>query len=110
VNSTLKSLVFWMVLIVVGVLIWNFSSAFQTRDREVPFSEFMQMVDTGQVGTVTLIGNEVQGISKTNESFRTYAPPQFEGLGNKLTRAWPSPSRAEHASRRPRCCSWPRSC
>src|SRR5512139_577796 len=73
-----------MVLIVVGVLIWNFSSAFQTRDREVPFSEFMQMVDTGQVGTVTLIGNEVQGISKTNESFRTYAPPQFEGLGNKL--------------------------
>jgi cell division protease FtsH len=84
VNSTLKSLVFWMVLIVVGVLIWNFSSAFQTRDREVPFSEFMQMVDTGQVGTVTLIGNEVQGITKTNESFRTYAPPQFEGLGNKL--------------------------
>src|SRR5512139_92808 len=73
-----------MVLIVVGVLIWNFSSAFQTRDREVPFSEFMQMVDTGQVGTVTLIGNEVQGVTKTNESFRTYAPPQFEGLGNKL--------------------------
>ena len=29
-NSTLKSLVFWMVLVVVGVLVWNFSTKFQT--------------------------------------------------------------------------------
>ena len=28
-NSTLKSLLFWMVLVVVGVLIWNFSTTFQ---------------------------------------------------------------------------------
>ena len=32
-NSTLKSLLFWMVLVVVGVLIWNFSTNFQ-RSRE----------------------------------------------------------------------------
>ena len=34
VNSTLKSLLFWMVLVVVGVLIWNFSTKFQ-RPRTV---------------------------------------------------------------------------
>ena len=41
VNSTLKSLLFWMVLVVVGVLIWNFSTKFQAHDQAVSFSEFM---------------------------------------------------------------------
>ena len=31
-NSTLKSLLFWMVLIVVGVLIWQFSTQFQRAE------------------------------------------------------------------------------
>ena len=32
-NSTLKSLLFWMVLIVVGVLIWQFSTQFQRAEN-----------------------------------------------------------------------------
>ncbi len=83
-NSTLKSLVFWMVLVVVGVLVWNFSTRFQTRDRDVSFSEFMSWVDSGQVARVTITGNEILGTSKTNETFHTYAPLQYEGLANKL--------------------------
>ena len=84
-SSTLKSLLFWMVLVVVGVLIWNFSTNFQSRDRVVPFSEFMQWVDAGQVAQVTITGNEVAGSTKaTQEAFRTYAPAQYEALANKL--------------------------
>jgi len=83
-NSTLKSLLFWMVLVVVMVLIWNFSATFQTRDKVVTFSEFVQQLDEGQVQKVVLTGNEILGTSKSGEKFRTYAPPQFDGLGNKL--------------------------
>ncbi len=83
-NSTLKSLLFWMVLVVVGVLIWNFSTNFQTRDRSVTFSEFISWVDAGQVERVVITGNEVLGTSKAGEKFRTYAPIQYEGLGNRL--------------------------
>ncbi len=83
-NSTLKSLLFWMVLVVVGVLVWNFSTRFQTHDRPVSFSEFMSWVDSGQVARVTITGNEINGISKANESFKTYAPDQYEGLANRL--------------------------
>ena len=83
-NSTLKSLVFWMALIVVGVLVWNFSTRFQTSARPMTFSEFMAAVDTGQIARVTIAGNEITGVSKTNENFRTYAPPQYEGLANRL--------------------------
>ena len=49
-NSTLKSLLFWMVLVVVGVLIWNFSTSFKQRDSVITFSEFMQKVDSGPGG------------------------------------------------------------
>ena len=83
-NSTLRSFVFWMVLVVVVVLIWNFSRSFQTGDTAVPFSEFIRQVDSGQVDSVTLTGNEVTGTTATGETFRTFAPPQYEGLVNRL--------------------------
>ena len=83
-NSTLKSLVFWMVLVVVGVLVWNVSTRFQPNQKPQRFSEFMANVDAGQVARVTITGNEIIGTSKSNENFRTYAPAQYEGLANKL--------------------------
>ena len=83
-NSTLKSLLFWMVLIVVGVLIWNFSTSFQPRERVVSFTEFMQRVDSGQVASVTITGNEITGIDKSSETFRLIVPQQYEGLANRL--------------------------
>ena len=83
-NSTLRSFVFWMVLVVVVVLIWNFSRSFQAGDNAMPFSEFIRHVDSGQVDTVTLTGNEVTGTTAAGETFRTFAPPQYEGLVNKL--------------------------
>ena len=83
-NSTLRSLLFWLVLAIVAVVVWNFQTAFAPRDRAVSFSEFMSWVDSGQVAEVTIAGNEVTGTTKANETFRTYAPSQFEGLANKL--------------------------
>ncbi len=73
-----------MVLVVVVVLIWNFSTDFQSRDESVSFSEFIRMVDSGQVESVTLSGNEVTGSTTSGESFRSFAPPQYEGLVNRL--------------------------
>ncbi len=83
-NSTLKSLVFWMVLIAVAVLVWNFSSKFQRAETPMSFSEFISMTDSGQVSSVTITGNEITGRSKSNESFKTTAPTQYEGLVNRL--------------------------
>ncbi|MCY4659384.1 MAG: ATP-dependent zinc metalloprotease FtsH [Acidobacteria bacterium] len=73
-----------MVLVVVVVLIWNFSTRFQAGDNAMPFSEFIRQVDSGQVDSVTLTGNEVTGTTSDGTTFRTFAPPQYEGLVNKL--------------------------
>ena len=48
-NSTLKSLLFWMVLIVVGVMIWQFSNTFQRAESPMAFSTFLEHVEKGQV-------------------------------------------------------------
>jgi cell division protease FtsH len=85
VNSTLKSLLFWMVLVVVCVLLWQFSTNYQQHDSVISFSDFMEKVNGGQVASVTITGNEVTGVYKAaNETFRTYAPAQYDGLANKL--------------------------
>ena len=83
-NSTLRSLVFWVVLVLIGGLVWNFSARFQTANKPETFSEFMSKVDAAQVQKVTITGNEIAYTSKNGENFRTYAPPQYEGLANKL--------------------------
>jgi cell division protease FtsH len=84
-NSTLRSLLFWMVLVIVGVLIWNFSTTFQAREEVIPFSEFVQQLDTNKIDKVTITGQEIVATYKSGgERVRTYAPTQYEGLGNKL--------------------------
>ena len=83
-NTSLRSLVFWMVLVVVVVMIWNFSSNLGQTAEPMPFSEFLRSVDSGQVRQVDLAGNEISGTQTSGERFRTYAPPQYEGLVNRL--------------------------
>jgi cell division protease FtsH len=84
VTSTLKSLMFWVVLVVIGVLIWNFSTKFQQHDQTITFTQFMSWADSGSVASVTITGNDLTGRTKVGESFRTYVPSQYDGLVNKL--------------------------
>jgi cell division protease FtsH len=72
-----------MVLVVGVVLIWNVSM-FQTADNALPFSEFLRQVAAGEVERVELAGNEISGILTDGARFRSYAPPQYEGLANRL--------------------------
>ncbi len=85
-NSTVKSLLFWLVLVVVGVVIWNVSNKFQQKELPVQFSQFMSQVNNGDVAQVTITGQEITGITKAKDSFRTIVPTQgmYEGLANLL--------------------------
>src|SRR5688500_14477277 len=79
-----------MVLIVVGVMIWQFTNNFQRAENPMAFAVFLQYVEKGEVQSVTITGNEITGVLTTslngegNGKFRTYAPTQYEGLANKL--------------------------
>ena len=81
-NLTLRRYVPWMVVVVV-VLIWNVST-FQRADNSMPFSEFLRQVDAGEVERVELAGNEISGTLTGGTRFRSYVPPQYDGLVNQL--------------------------
>ena len=83
-NTTAKSVVFWVAMIVLVALVWNFSSRFQRNESMFSFSEFVSMVDSGQVARVKITGNELTGLTQAKEPFRTYIPGQYEGLVNRL--------------------------
>ena len=87
-NSTLKSLVFWMVLVVVAVAVWNFSTRFQTQSKPGAVQRFHD----GRGGRARskrspLRARKLTGSYRADkETFHTYAPAQYEGLANKLDR------------------------
>jgi cell division protease FtsH len=74
-NSTLKSLLFWLVIVVIGAAIWSFSNL-QRADQTIPFTQFLAMVKSGQVQEVTFRGNEITGKQTGGEAkgFYTVAP------------------------------------
>jgi len=88
-NSTLKSLLFWLVIIVIGALIWQFSSL-QRGDAEMKYTEFLTRVQERQVAEVTFVGNKITGKLKSpgdvagNKPFYTYGPTQNEALVGTL--------------------------
>ena len=70
-NSTVKSLLFWVVLVVAAVLIYNVSTHFQQQDQLMKFSQFMTNVDNNNVAQVTIAGQDITGTTKNNTSFHT---------------------------------------
>jgi len=93
-NSTLKSLLFWMLLVVLVVLVWNFTSTWTGRNEtKITFTEFLQRVQDKQVASVKITGNDIVGEMRAdtgiaNTKFRTYAPEgHYTGLANELRAA-----------------------
>jgi len=84
VNSTLKSLLFWVALVVIAVVIYNVSTKLQNGENQMEFSAFMAQVKNGGIQKVLIRGQEITGTTRENASFRTYAPVQYEGLANEL--------------------------
>ncbi len=82
-NSTLKTVMLWMSLLVVIFLAWHFANI-QKKETTYKFSEFMQQVEAGQIQDVTITGSEVKGHTTSSEPFRTVAPGGYDKLVDTL--------------------------
>jgi cell division protease FtsH len=83
VNSTVKTVAFWLVILLSGVLLWKVVQAGSSGAKESPvtFSKFMQDVDHGDVNEVTMIGTEVHGKYKSgNAGFQTTVPSNYPDM------------------------------
>jgi cell division protease FtsH len=88
-NSTFKSLLFWLAIVVAAIGIYQYSSLQQT-DKALTFTDFLAKVEAKQITKVTFTGNkitgELTGPEPSAATFHTYMPVGYEGLPNELLR------------------------
>jgi len=87
VNSTVKTVVFWLVIVLSGVLLWQVVKGANSgaKERDFTFSEFLSNVDQGNVSEVTIVGQEVHGKLKNDKaSFRTTVPTSYPDMYKEL--------------------------
>jgi cell division protease FtsH len=74
-NSTLKSIALWMVVIMITFLLWHLFQASKKQQKEIIFSDFLSQIEKGEIAKVTILGDKITGEYLGNEStFVTYAP------------------------------------
>jgi cell division protease FtsH len=83
VNSTVKTVVFWVVILLSAVLLFEVVRAGSAgqKDKEINFSQFMTDIDQGNVREVTVTGMEVRGKYRNdNSAFHTTVPANYPDM------------------------------
>ena len=86
-NSTVKTVLFWLVIVVSAFLLWQVvrTGTSGPKDKEKNFSEFMSDVDQGLVREVTITAQDVKGKYKADNSpFHTTVPPNYPDMYKTL--------------------------
>jgi cell division protease FtsH len=81
-NSTVKTALLWVVIIVLVFLLWSLFQTTKGASEQVVFSTFMERVDSGQVEKVTIRGDEIRGEMKSaapggKREFHLNAPTNY---------------------------------
>ncbi len=81
-NSTVKTVIFWLVIVVSAILLWQVVRSGSAAQKEQPinFSEFLTNVDQGNVGEVTINAQELRGKFKDGKAFSTTAPVNYPDM------------------------------
>jgi len=82
VNSTVKTAVFWVVMLCTAILLWQVVRTGQSADeQELTFTEFQTKVVQGEVDSVTLTNSvEIDGKLKGGSKFKTIIPPDYPDI------------------------------
>ncbi len=83
-NSNVKTIMFWVFIVVCGLMLWVIVSKSNgmTKDAEYSYSDLYDQVQAGQVKDVAIQGNDLKGHLKTspNNEFHTTLPPNYDDL------------------------------
>ncbi len=81
-NSTVKTVVFWLVIAISALLLWQVIQQGRNsqKDAEINFSQFLSDVDQGNVHEVTVDGMQVRGKYRNGSAFHTTAPQNYPDM------------------------------
>jgi cell division protease FtsH len=76
----MKNLLFWISAGIVIILLWSILQSPAAAKRDVTFSQFMSQVEQGNVDKVTIQENQLSGVFKDNQAFKTILPAGYADL------------------------------
>jgi len=82
VNSTVKTVLFWLLIGVSALLLWTVvrNSRDGAKDKDLTFSEFMSDVEAGRVHDIVVDGMQVKGKLTDNQGFHTTVPANYPDM------------------------------
>jgi len=88
-NSTVKTALLWVVIIVLVFLLWSLFQTTKGTSEAIPFSAFLDRVNTGVVEKVTIRGDDIRGETKSTapggkKEFHTTAPTNYPAMYDLL--------------------------
>jgi cell division protease FtsH len=86
VNSTVKTVAFWLVIGLSALLLWEVIQQGRggQKDREVNFSQFMNDVDQSKVHDVQIDGMQLHGKYSDGSAFHTTVPANYPEMIKQL--------------------------
>jgi cell division protease FtsH len=86
VNSTFKTVVLWVVLVLVGFALWKMiAPGTNGKDQEISYSAFMSKVNQGAVKDVQIANNEAHGHYTDGSQFHLVVPTNNPEMVKALT-------------------------
>ncbi|MCK6454006.1 MAG: ATP-dependent zinc metalloprotease FtsH [Alphaproteobacteria bacterium] len=84
-----KNLALWIIIALLLVALFNLFQTSSSRGPQtsVAYSDFLSMVQNGQVKDVVIQGSAIHGHYTSGGAFATYAPPNDVGLVDQLRKA-----------------------
>ena len=90
-NTTAKTVVFWVVMLATAVLLWQVvKTGTPSKEENLNFTRFLTEVEAGNVAEVTIIGTsnappEIRGKFKNEgQAFKTIAPANYPDMIKQL--------------------------
>jgi len=82
VNSTVKTVLFWLLIGISALLLWTVVKGAKEsqKDKEINFSQFMSDVDAGKVRDILVDGMQVKGKYTDGSAFHTTAPANYPDM------------------------------
>ncbi len=77
-NTFSKNLTLWLVISLMMILLFQIFKKETRQAGQLSYSEFLNMVERGDVSQVTIQGDKISGATNHGQSFRTFAPKDLE--------------------------------
>jgi cell division protease FtsH len=73
-TSMIKTIALWVVIALIGVMLYQLLNQPTRQVTTFAFSDFMKVLDKGEVKEVTIQGNNIKGTLTNGKPFDSYAP------------------------------------